>query len=122
MSVCARTHPSEGRRLTQVLKTTKTATYLRRAQVVAFSGQGMRARDIARRLHLHEEYVRELIRRFTAGGFEALRPRKPSGRPSKYGAEEISVMREVAGTRPHDLGLPFTVWSPSCVDFPNTSW
>ena len=103
---------AEGRRLTRVLKTTKTAAYLRRAQVVAFSGQGMRARAIAGRLYLHEEYVRELIRRFNAGGFAALRPRKASGRPSKYAPEAISVMLEVAGTRPHDLGLPFTVWSP----------
>ena len=102
---------AEGRRLTRVLKTTKTAAYLRRAQVVAFSGQGMRARAIAGRLYLHEEYVRELIRRFNAGGFAALRPRKASGRPAKYAPEEISVMLEVAGTRPHDLGLPFTVWS-----------
>ena len=102
---------AEGRRLTRVLKTTKTAAYLRRAQVVAFSGQGMRARAIAGRLYLHEEYVRELIRRFNAGGFAALRPRKASGRPSKYAPEAISVMLEVAGTRPHDLGLPFTVWS-----------
>ena len=102
---------AEGRRLTRVLKTTKTAAYLRRAQVVAFSGQGMRARAIAGRLYLHEEYVRELIRRFNAGGLEALRPRKASGRPAKSAPEEISVMLEVAGTRPHDLGLPFTVWS-----------
>ncbi len=103
--------PAEGRRLTQILKTTKTASCLRRAQVVSFSGQRMRAKEIAKRLHLHEEYVRELIRLFNDGGFDALRPRKPSGRPSKYTAEEISVMLELAGTRPQDLGLPFTVWS-----------
>jgi len=103
--------PAEGRRLTQVLKTAKSAAYLRRAQVVAFSGQGMRAQEIAKRLHLHEEYVRELIRIFNRGGFDALRPRKPTGRPSKYAPEEISVMLELAGTRPQDLGFPFTVWS-----------
>jgi transposase len=71
----------------------------------------MRAKEIAERLHLHEEYVRELIRQFNAGGLDALRPRKPSGRPSKYAPEEISVMLELAGTRPQDIGLPFTVWS-----------
>lgn len=103
--------PREGRRLTQILKTAKTAAYLRRAQVVAFSGQGMRAKEIATRLHLHEEYVRELIRLFNSGGFDALRPRKPSGRPSKYAPEEVSVMLELAGTRPQDIGFPFTVWS-----------
>ena len=103
--------PPEGRRLSQILKTATTATYLRRGQVVAFSGQGMRAREIAKQLHLHEEYVRELIRQFNEGGFEALRPRKATGRPSKYAPEEISVMLEFAGTRPQDMGLPFTVWS-----------
>lgn len=103
--------PAEGRRLTRILKTATTATYLRRAQVVAFSAQGMRASEIAERLLLHEEYVRELIRQFNSGGFDALRPRKPSGRPSKYAPEEVSVILELAGTRPQDLGLPFTVWS-----------
>ena len=71
----------------------------------------MRAQAIATRLYLHVEYVRELIRVFNRGGFDTLRPRTPSGRPSKYGPEEVSVMLEVAGTRPPDLGLPFTVWS-----------
>ena len=103
--------PTEGRRLTRILKTATTATYLRRGQVVAFSGQGMRAREIAKQLHLHEEYVRELIRQFNEGGFDALRPRKASGRPRKYSAEEVSVIIEFAGTRPQDMGLPFTVWS-----------
>ena len=39
------------------------------------SGQGMRAKEIAAQLLLHEEYVRELIRQFNDGGFDALRPR-----------------------------------------------
>lgn len=101
----------EGGRLSRILKTTTTATYLRRAQVVAFSGQGMRAKEIAAQLLLHEEYVRELIRQFNDGGFDALRPRKATGRPSKYAPEEVSLMLEFAGTRPQDMGLPFTVWS-----------
>ena len=103
--------PAEGRQLTRILKSTTTVAYLRRAQVVAFSGQGMKAKEIAKHLHLHEEYVRELIRQFNDGGFKALRPRKRTGRPSKYAPEEISMMLEFAGTRPQDIGLPFTVWS-----------
>ena len=101
----------EGKRLSTILKTARSAVYLRRAQVVAFSGQGMRVQEIAKRLHLHEEYVRELIRQFDRGGFDGLRPRKSSGRPSKYSPEEVSMMLEFAGTRPQDMGLPFTVWS-----------
>lgn len=104
-------HWRESRRLSRVLKEAKSATYLRRAQVVAFSGQGMRVQEIAIQLNLHEEYVRELIRRFNDGSFDALRPRKPSGRPSRYTPEEISVLIELATIPPRVLGLPFGVWS-----------
>ncbi len=102
---------AESRQLSRILKSSRTVTYMRRAQVVAFSGQGMRVQEIASRLYLHEEYVRELIRRFNRGSFEALRPRARSGRPSKYSEEEVSMMLEVLTWRPHDLGLGFRTWS-----------
>ena len=89
---------SESKRLSRGLKEVRTATYLRRMRVVAFSGQGMRAKEIAERLCLHEEYVREPIRRFNAGSFNALRPRKPTGRPRELTPEEVSVIVEVAST------------------------
>ena len=101
----------ESRQLTRILKSTRTVTYMRRAQVVAFSAQGMRVQEIASRLYLHQEYVRELIRRFNSGSFAALRPRPRSGRPSKYFEEEISMILEVLTWRPHDLGLGFRTWS-----------
>jgi transposase len=104
-------HWQESRRLSRILKEARSATYLRRAQVIAFSGQGMRTKEIASQLSLHQEYVRELIRRFNEGSFEALRPRKPSGRPSRYTPEEISVLVELASIPPRVLGLPFGVWS-----------
>jgi len=69
----------EGQELSRILKNSKSAVLLRRAQVVAFSGQGMRAKQIAEQLHLHEEYARELIRRFGEGSFDALRSCKPIG-------------------------------------------
>ncbi|MFP6646048.1 MAG: helix-turn-helix domain-containing protein, partial [Candidatus Latescibacterota bacterium] len=78
---------------------------------VAFSGQGMRVQEIADRLFLHEEYVRELIRRFNRGSFEALRPRQRTGRPSKYSEEEISMILEALTWRPQDVGKGFRVWS-----------
>ena len=55
---------TEGQQLSRILKTSSDAVLLRRAQVIAFSGQGMQAKHTAKQLHLHEEYVRELIRRF----------------------------------------------------------
>ena len=54
-----------------------------------------RAQAIAGRLNLHEEYVRELIQDFNRGGFDTLPTRKPSGRPSECGPEEINVMRHI---------------------------
>ncbi len=101
----------ESRRLSRGLKESKNATYLRRLQVVAFSGQGMRAKEIAKQLYFHEEYVRELIRRFNAGSLDSLKPGKSTGRPREHTPEEISLIVEVASVRPRLLGLPFGVWS-----------
>ena len=84
---------------------------LRRAQVVAFSGQGMQAKHIAKQLCLHEEYVRELIRRFDAGSFEALKPKRRTGRPRDLEPEEAAQVVEIATMRPKDFGLPLTTWS-----------
>lgn len=97
--------------LSQILKGSKSAVLLRRAQVVAFSGQRMQAKVIAAFLHLHEEYVRELIRRFNEGSFTALRPRPRTGRQRELEAEEVAAVVEVAASRPKDFGMPFTTWS-----------
>jgi transposase len=102
---------SESQRLSRILKTTSDCVLLRRAQVVAFSGQGMRAKAVGEQLHLHEEYVRELIRRFNTGSFKALEPRKRTGRPRELEPEEIALILEFATSRPKDVGLPFTTWS-----------
>ena len=88
----------ESRQLSRILKSSRTVTYMRRAQVVAFSGQGARVQEIAARLHLHEEYVRELIRRFNRGSFDALRPRRRSGAGPHR--------RHARTRRPSDARLP----------------
>lgn len=102
---------AEGQQLSRILKTSSNAVLLRRAQVIAFSGQGMQAKHIAKQLHLHEEYVRELIRRFGEGSFDALKPRPRTGRPRELEPEEVAQIIEVATMRPKDFGLPLTTWS-----------
>lgn len=102
---------AEGRQLSRILKTSSNAVMLRRAQVIAFSGQGMKAKAIGKQLRLHEEYVRELIRRFNEGSFEALKPKPRTGRPRELEPEEVAQVLEVATMRPKDCGLPFTTWS-----------
>jgi transposase len=102
---------AEGLQLSRILKSSTNAVMLRRAQVVAFSGQGMQAKHIAKQLCLHEEYVRELIRRFDAGSFEALKPKPRTGRPRELEPEEVAQVVEIATMRPKDFGLPLTTWS-----------
>lgn len=103
--------PAESRNLTRWLHDAKSTVRMRRAQVIAFSGQGMRVQEIAAALRMHEEYLRELIRRFNDDGFEALKPRPRSGRPKALSEEEISVVVEVATAPPQAFGRPFNQWS-----------
>ena len=97
--------------LTRWLRQSRSTVKMRRAQVIAFSGQGMRARQIAEQLAMHEEYVRELIRRFNDEGFAALKPRKPTGRGRILTEEEESVLVEIATAPPQAFGRPFNQWS-----------
>jgi len=97
--------------LTRWLRQSRSTVKMRRAQVIAFSGQGMRARQIASQLDMHEEYIRELIRRFNDEGFEALKPRKPTGRGRILTEEEQSIVVEIATAPPQAFGRPFNQWS-----------
>lgn len=97
--------------LTRWLRQSRSTVKMRRAQIIAFSGQGMRARQIAQHLGMHEEYVRELIRRFNDDGFQALRPRKPTGRGRILTEEEESILVEIATAPPQAFGRPFNQWS-----------
>ena len=81
----------ESRQLTRLLKSARSVTYMRRSQVVAFSGQGMRVQEIADRLFLHED----MCASSSVGLIVALSKRcaHDSGRgdpPSKPGASGAS--------------------------------
>lgn len=93
------------------LKTCRNAVQMRRAQILAFSGQGMACKDIAGHLGMNLEYVRQLIRTFNREGIEPLRrrPRPTGGR--KLTEEDKSVIREVATAPPQAFGRPFNQWS-----------
>lgn len=101
----------ESMTLTRWLRQSRSTVKMRRAQVLAFSGQGMRAGQIADQLGMHQEYVRELIRRFNDEGFDGLKPRKPTGRQRILTEEEESVLVEIATAPPQAFGRPFNQWS-----------
>ena len=73
--------------------------------------RGMRVQEISQRLGMHEEYLRELIRRFNTMGFEGLVQRRRSGRPPRVTEEERSIIVEVATAPPQAFGWPFNQWS-----------
>ena len=83
---------------------------VRRAQILSFSGQGMRVQEISSHLEMNEEYLRELIRRFNDEGFDALRQKTRSGRPPKLTEEEESIIAEIATAPPQAMGRPFNQW------------
>ena len=102
---------AESLKLSSWLKRSRDATKMRRGQIIAFSAQGMRVQEIARRLRMHEEYTRELIRRFNDEGFEAIRPRRRTGRPPELTEEDRSIIAEIATAPPQAFGRPFNQWS-----------
>jgi len=101
----------ESQLISSWLRQSKSVVKMRRAQVIAFSGQGLRVQEIAGQLGMHEEYIRELIRRFNDEGFEALMPRKRTGRQPALTEEEESVVVEIATMPPQACGRPFNQWS-----------
>ena len=101
----------ESQKLTRWLRNSRNGIQMRRAQVIAFSGQGMRVQEIAGQLGMNEEYLRELIRGFNADGFDALQQRRRSGRPPTLTEEEKSIIVEIATAPPQAFGRPFNQWS-----------
>jgi len=102
---------AESRMLTRWLKDAKSVVRMRRAQILAFSAQGMRVQKTAATLRMHEEYLRKLLRDFNDDGFEALKPKPRPGRRAALTEEEASVVAEVATAPPQAFGRPFNQWS-----------
>lgn len=102
---------AEAKELSRWLKRPRNAVQMRRGQLICLSAQGMRVQEIAATLHLHEEYVRQLIRQYDAEGLASLRPRRHAGRPSVLTPEDESVVVEAAKMPPRACGAPLNQWS-----------
>jgi transposase len=73
----------EGNHIQRILRHGKSRTPFRRAQVIIHSAHGYTVQEIAKVTCLHEEYIRELIRRFNKEGRRAMavdRDSQPHGR------------------------------------------
>jgi transposase len=101
----------EGNRLLHLMRHSRSAVSVRRAQVLILSDQGSTVQEIAKQTLMHEEYIRELIRRFNAEGLSLLQERPKSGRPVEFVEELQAEIVQIALAPPKLLGRPFTVWS-----------
>lgn len=101
---------AEGKKIQSLLRHSKNRVVVRRAQVVLMSEQGMQAKEIARATLMHEEYVRELIRRFNREGLGLFVEQKRSGRPADFPEEIRAEIAEIALSPPSLLRQPFTRW------------
>jgi len=102
---------AQGRKIQSLLRHSKNRVVVRRAQVVLMSDQGMKTKEIARTTLLHEEYVRELIRRFNREGLQLFAEPKHPGRPIEFVEELKAEIAEIALCPPSLLRQPFTKWS-----------
>jgi hypothetical protein len=71
----------EGNHIQRILRHGKSRTPFRRAQVIIHSAHGYTVQEIAKVTCLHEEYIRELIRRFNKEGVDLFKERARTGRP-----------------------------------------
>jgi hypothetical protein len=71
---------AEGNHVQSILRRGRSHTPFRREQVIIHSAYGYEDQKIAQVTCLHEEYVRELIRRLNVEGVDLFKERVPSGR------------------------------------------
>lgn len=87
------------------------ARLVERAVVVWRGLQGQPTSAIAAELKLDRRTVQQWLRRFDAGGLDALADAPRSGRPATYSPEERAEVVAAALHRPQALNLPFGCWS-----------
>ena len=102
----------EGRRLVRIVRRgSGSVVTWRRAQMVLLSAQGMDVAAIARVAFTSEDRVRDVIRNFSADGFDSLYPKYKGGRAPKFTLGQRREVKKIAKSRPADYDLPFSAWS-----------
>lgn len=90
---------------------TEPAWLVDRAQMLWRAHRGERVPAIAAALGVDAKTVRRWLKRFNAGGLDALADEPRSGRPATYTAEEVSTVVATSLTDPAALKLPFGSWT-----------
>lgn len=91
--------------------TASSADVFRNCLIILKSDSAETIPSIASQLGCAPETVKRVRRLYRQGGIEALRPIKPTGRPSKATPEFLQAMKQTVPTSPLSLGYGFSTWS-----------
>ena len=113
MAIYVRPLTEEERRTLDTLAHSRTAPAreVERAKIIWLSAQGLRGPAIAQRLGLHEQTVRDWLKRFNQHGLPGLNDLPRPGKPPTYTPEEHSAVIAAALRNPQELDLPFASWT-----------
>ena len=89
--------------------------WLRRLEGLQLFAAGLRVEEVAERLGVCVRTVRNWINLWNGGGFEALRPGKPRGRPPKLSEEEWESLVNDLERSPREFGYDQDLWSTRLV-------
>ena len=101
----------ETEQLQRLIRTSKDARIVRRAQVIRLSARGQLPRQIADLLERSCSGVRKIINRFNQEGFASLADKPRQGRPTKRTEQYVTLLKEVVQKNPRELGYPFSSWT-----------
>lgn len=113
MAIRVRELTDEERAAVERLAASRTAParQVERAQIVLLASQGRTAPQVAERLRLNAQTVRDWIRRFNAEGLPGLDDRPRPGKPPTYTPEQVGEVIACALSDPQELGQPFGCWT-----------
>lgn len=113
MAIRVRTLTDEERRTIENLAHSRTASarQVERAKIIWLAVQGVRVPAIAQRIGIHEQTVRDWLKRFNVSGLEGLHDLPRPGKPPTYTPQQHSEVVATAMRNPQELDLPFASWT-----------
>ncbi|MBE3577294.1 MAG: hypothetical protein IMX00_06505 [Limnochordales bacterium] len=108
----AKIGPYEGERLQRLLRQGSNPVTVRRAEILLESGLGARVEDLAKRYHIPESYLKDLISEFNMRGMAAVTAGVRKKRTAMV-PEEISILIELIEMPPEAVGLREKRWTAS---------
>lgn len=113
MAIRVRTLTDEESRIIQNLAHSRTASarQVERAKIIWLAAQGVWVPTISERMGIHEQTVRDWLKRFNAHGLPGLEDRPRPGKPPSYTAAERSEVIAIALQSPLALEQPFASWT-----------